>query len=238
MLIQSYVIQRVLCVQVGNDTGTAFVVENHEKQYIVTARHVVAVAGDDMGPSEILVQRKRQWMPVPVSVVALGEGEKDIAVLAPASPVAVVGAQPVLTGRLAYGQQVRFLGFPFGWVGGGEELTNGYPLPFVNAGIVSAILAPDGPSDATTIYVDAHGNPGFSGGPLVYEPVESQESFGIAGVVTDRLVDPSTETHVGFVRAVGIKTALEMIEENPIGAPISPRGPSRLAFGEVRCGAD
>ena len=44
----------------------------------------------------------------------LGEGEADIAVLAPASPVAVVGAQPILAGRLAYGQQVRFLGFRLG----------------------------------------------------------------------------------------------------------------------------
>ena len=225
MLIQSYVVQRVLCVRVGSDTGSAFVVENDQKQYIVTARHVVAAADDNIGPNEILVQRERQWMSVPVSVVALGEGETDIAVLAPTSPVAVVGAQPVLAGRLAYGQQVRFLGFPFGWASGGEELTNGYPLPFVKAGIVSAILAPDGPSGATTIYVDAHGNPGFSGGPLVYEPVETQERFGIAGVISDILVESSTKNHVGFVRAVGIRAAVEMIEGNPIGAPLPSVGP-------------
>ena len=76
-------LQRVLCVRVGSATGSAFVVEHDQKQYIVTARPVVAAVDDTIGPSEILVRRKRRWMTVPVAVVALGEGETGVAVLAP-----------------------------------------------------------------------------------------------------------------------------------------------------------
>ena len=219
MLIKTYVLQRVLCIRVGGNTGTAFLVEHDKKQYIVTARHVVADAG--RGLSEVLVRHDRQWKRAPVSVVALGEANKDVAVLAHVGgPLAVVGEQPGLEGRVAFGQPVCFLGFPFGWDGGGEEVANGYPLPFVKAGIVSAVLPPSGPDNATTLYIDAHGNAGFSGGPLVYEPVEGQAPFAIAGVIVDMLLDSSTKTHAGFVRAVGIKEVVDMIEGNPIGAPL------------------
>ena len=123
------------------------------------------------------------------------------------------------TFTVSHGQPVRFLGFPFGW-DGGEEVVSGYPIPFVKAGIVSAVLTPSGPDGVTTLYIDAHGNPGFSGGPLVYEPVEAQAPFGIAGVIVNMLLDSSTKTHVGFVRAVGIKEVVDMIQGNPIGAPL------------------
>ena len=108
----------------GSDTGTTFVVERDDKQYILAVRHVVAVAGDDIGPSRTLGQHTRQWTPVHVSAVASGHGETEVAVLSPTSSIAVVGAQPGLAGRLAYGRPTRFQGLPFGSAVGGEELTN------------------------------------------------------------------------------------------------------------------
>ena len=36
-------------------------------------------------------------------------------------------------------------------------------MPFVKAGIVSAMI----PESPERIYIDAHGNPGFSGAPLI-----------------------------------------------------------------------
>ena len=125
-------------------------------------------------------------------------GETDIAVLAPTSPVAVVGAQPVLAGRLAYGQQVASWASPSGGPSGGEELTNGYPLPFVKAGIVSAILAPPTGRAAQPRSTSTPRQPGVQRRPLVYEPVETQERFGIAGVISDILVESSTKKPRGI----------------------------------------
>ena len=219
MLIQTYVLQRVLCIRVGRNSGTAFLVEHDRKQYIVTARHVLGDIG--AGLSEVLVRHDKQWKRAPISTVALGEGKRDVAVLSHVGgPLAVVGAQPDLDVSVVFGQPVRFLGFPFGWDGGGEEVANGYPLPYVKSGIVSAVIPPTGPDDVTTLYIDAHGNAGFSGGPLVYEPIEKQAAFCIAGVIVDMVVDSSTNTHAGFVRAVGIKEVVDMIQGNPIGAPL------------------
>ena len=220
MLIMTYIIQRVLCISDGRNTGTAFLVEHDGKQYIVTARHVIADIEHEQ--SKVLVRHDRRWKRHPVSIVGLGEGEKDVAVLASVGgPLALVGKQPGLEGSVTYGQPVRFLGFPYGWDGGGENLTDGYPFPYVKAGIVSAVISRSGPEGATILYIDAHGNPGFSGGPLVYEPVgRNQTPFAIAGVIVDIVVDSSTKANEGFVRAVGIKAVVDMIEANPIGTPI------------------
>ncbi len=111
------------------------------------------------------------------------------------------------SGRLTFGQSVAFLGFPFGWDQGAENLNNGYPMPFVKAGIVSAILGPP----LSSIYLDAHGNPGFSGGPLIF--AEPKKPATIAGVICSAPGDPQTNEHAGFVRAILIERVLAIVDE-------------------------
>ena len=46
-----------------------------------------------------------------------------------------------------------------------RDLNDGYPLPFVKQGIISAIDFL--PNNHVVVYIDATGNPGFSGGPII-----------------------------------------------------------------------
>ncbi len=171
------VVAHTFLIRYNNGTGTAFAINRGGKQYLITARHVVQ--GITSG-QQIHLRKDEQWEPISIKVAGLGVGNTDIAVLATDIQLAPSHVFEVAPGGLGYAQAVYFLGFPFGWDGEGGDINNGFPLPFVKAGIVSAIVH----TDATLIYIDGHGNKGFSGGPLVFVTGEGQESkLRIAGVV-------------------------------------------------------
>ena len=223
-MITSNVIQRTLHIKRDNSEGTAFTLDHGGKQYLVTARHVVeGIASGE----RIFVVHGGQRKPVKIRVVGVGEGDVDVAVLAcqqqlsPMHPL-----EPSEPKDFFYGQQVYFLGFPFGWNSGGEDINHGWPLPFVKAGIISA-MSFSTPVDR--IYIDAHVNKGFSGGPLVFSPLGRQNVLHVAGVVVGypKLFQPVVDDHgnpvarvkenPGIVVAIGIQHVVALIEANPIG---------------------
>lgn len=233
-LITSNVIHRTFHIGWRDSIGTAFAIDRASKQYLVTARHVVKEikSGD-----AIKLFHEGKWKDLPVDVVGIGKGEIDVAVLACSVRLSLALSLVASAGDIVYGQQVFFLGYPFGWDGGGEQMNRGVPLPFVKAGIVSAI----GSGDVTKIYLDAHGNKGFSGGPVVFVPNgRPRNEWRVAGIISyypqprsswqpivDRngnsLTNPAGEPigyvqeNPGIVVAIGIKHALELIDANPIG---------------------
>ncbi|MDE0177066.1 MAG: S1C family serine protease [Gammaproteobacteria bacterium] len=189
--------------------GTAFTIDRNDQQYIVTARHVVEGIQDG---DEIEVWHERKWKPLLVEVVGVGEDDAiDIAVLR--SDIHLTPTHPLepTQGGLLIGQSVAFLGFPFGMeMDEARHLNNGYPAPFVKAGIVSAI---QGSPKFHSIWIDAHGNRGFSGGPLLFTAMPEQVGKDkVAGIISSASLDPETGENAGLVRAVPIKHAIEMIE--------------------------
>jgi hypothetical protein len=83
---------------------------------------------------------------------------------------------------IQYGQDVFFAGFPFGLFTGGANINDLYPVAFVKKGIMSASANEKG---ATTIYIDGHNNPGFSGGPIVFRDFgERKLVYKVAAVVS------------------------------------------------------
>ena len=116
-----------------------------------------------------------------------------------------------------------------------ENMNRELPVPFVKAGVVSAIIT----GDASWIYIDAHGNKGFSGGPVVFSPNSQQSNdLQVAGVVAKApkplleavvgksgrpLVDNEGEPiayfpeNQGFVIAFDILHATNLIDDNPVG---------------------
>ncbi len=216
MIVTTNSLQRTLCIKKGNSLGTAFTVDHDDRQYLVTAHHVVeGIARNDV----IEIRRERQWYSTQVELVAGGGGQLDVAVLACSALVTPTHPlRPTIAG-LAQGQAVAFLGFPFGWNSGAERINNGYPLPFVKAGIVSALIF----DTVDRIYIDAHGNRGFSGGPVIFTEPGQPPRYQVAGVVSDSPPDPITNGHAGFVRAISIRHVVELIHRNPIGFPLGRR---------------
>ena len=233
-MVTTNVIYRTFHIQWNEDRGTAFTIDHGKRQYLVTARHVVEgiESGDNIG-----IFHEKEWKSLAVKVVGIGQGVIDVAVLACSFRLSPSFPLEASLESLAYGQSVAFLGYPFGWIVGGEQINRGIPLPFVKGGIVSAIES----GDASRIFLDAHGNEGFSGGPVVFVPAGQATELRVAGVVAyyptpilRPIVDRSRKTirtregepvayvteNPGILVAIGIGHALELIEANPIGFPL------------------
>ena len=233
-MVTSNVYQRTFMIRYGGEGATAFVVDWESRQYLVTARHVTkGISGTD----QIDVFHDGKWKKLDVTVVGVGSDNVDITVLACdlllASPS--LALEPTM-GNLAYSQQVYFVGFPFLWTAGGENINRDFPLPFAKTGIVSAIEI-----GGSALYIDAHGNKGFSGGPVVFVPSGQVRDFRVAGIVSgyptpvlmpivdkhgDPILDGSGQPvayfneNPGIVIATNIKYATDLMDANPIGFPL------------------
>ena len=219
-MITANVIQRTFFVKIGSSLGTAFTIDHDGKQYLVTARHVVGSA-----VQSIEVFHNRRWESLGVTPVGIGQGAVDVAVFAPNIILSPPHPLEATSAGLIYGQPVSFLGFPFGWDGGLAHMNNGFPLPFVKAGILSAM--PTG----RTMWIDAHGNRGFSGGPVVFQPAppSGNTPWKVAGIVTKAGLDPTTHENAGFVIAELIASATDLVAQRPIGpATFGPTYPGNL----------
>ena len=231
-MITSNVIHRTFHIRYRNGTGTAFAIDRDGRQYLITARHLVegVAAGDSVD-----LFHEKQWKKLAVDVVGIGCNGIDVTVLA--CPIQLAPPLPLeaSSAGLVFGQPVYFLGFPFAWDSGLENINRGLPVPFVKAGVVSAMI----PGNASHIYVDAHGNKGFSGGPVVFVPNGRQPNeFCVAGVVSnyptpilepvvtrsgDHLTDANNipvayfPENPGLIVAFDIPHATDMIKANPIG---------------------
>ena len=223
-MVTSNVIQRMFKIRRGESQGTAFTIDRAGRQYLVTARHVIESASG----GSLSIWHEEQWKTLNVNVVGAGEGEVDVAVLAPLfqiSPMHLL--ETADSSQTYYGQQVYILGFPHGYDSGGEEINRGLPIPFVKSGIISAFAF----GDVKQIYIDTQVNEGFSGGPVVFRPLQggNPHELRVAGVVTgyvshSRALHDADGNHLANVKentgiaiAVGVQHATDLIDANQIG---------------------
>ena len=110
-MVPSNILQRTFRVQYGQQTGTCFTIEVDSKQYIVTARHVL----EGIHQNDTLhLQHERQWKEFPVSLVGVGNGDVDIAVVAARHVLSPTHQLIPTTQDLYLSQDIYFLGFPYG----------------------------------------------------------------------------------------------------------------------------
>jgi hypothetical protein len=178
--VPSNVYTRVLMVQVGDKRGTAFTMEVDQRQYLVTAKHMVA----GLKPEDsIEIFKGGQWSAINIKVFRCDD-PVDIAVLVPPTQLTPTFSLEPVTMQHGYfvGQDAFFAGFPFGLSMPGRDLNGPFPFALVKKGTISAIVEEKG---ATVLLLDGHNNFGFSGGPMVYRDLNQTEVvFYLAGVVS------------------------------------------------------
>jgi hypothetical protein len=178
--ITANVFRRVLMIRGMGSTsfGTGFTLEADGRQYLVTAKHVVAGLKTE---GSIEIRQGEAWLPLPVKVLRCDD-PVDIAVLVPPKQLTVVfPLEPTMKG-MRYGQDVYFVGFPYGLFTNGEGINGGFPLAFIKKAIMSASTNDRG---VLAIFLDGQNNPGFSGGPIVYRDLDKSDfTYKVMGVVS------------------------------------------------------
>lgn len=223
-MVTSNAIQRTIHLRFAGQIATAFFIDVGSRQYLVTAKHVVP---DFRGEGAISIFHDNDWRDIGARLVGHAPGEADISVLA--LPYRIAGAdlvlQPDATG-LAVGQDVFFLGFPFGLFGEMGAANNHYPLPFAKRATVSCFE--HNLHGLHRIFLDGNNNPGFSGGPVVF-CVPGTNNFRVAGVISGyryedqpvfhgaELLPLSTRHNTGIIFSYGIGYATSLVQGNPIG---------------------
>ncbi len=176
----SNVIYRVLKIRTPTATGSAFTIEVDGRQYLITARHLLAGFGSE-GDIDLWIEGR--WSRLRGRAIYPASGAVDAAALDLGRPVTVTFPLEPSAGGLTLGQQVYFLGYPYGLgtAGASAPIPPGFgEIPFLKSGIVSAL--DDRDPEANLLYLDGQNNPGFSGGPIVFWHAESRR-FRVAGVV-------------------------------------------------------
>jgi hypothetical protein len=232
------VLFRVLMVQSQYGRGTIFSLDVDQREYWITAKHVLtgakhppyghvtekAVSLRLLNPG----QSGEVWRDETFTVVDPGDDKVDIVVLAPShllleKPLPSVKASSI---GLLLGGDCEFLGFPYGsaWR---ASFSNGdsYWMPFMKHCTVSAFVS----TDPIIWLLDGIANEGFSGGPVVFKTGPEQQILGVisgyhtevAEVVPVDTTAPNPKETVnvnsGFILAFDIHYAIDAIHKNPVG---------------------
>lgn len=214
--------------------GTAFVLDIQDRQYLVTASHVIeSIYGEGI----IHILQDKKWRPFEVTVVGKGDAnnpETDIAVLAAKIYFPVPLALPFNPSvvNMFWGQQVYFCGFPYGFYTD-IDIAEGHPVAMTKGAVLSGMHTKSGtlPERERGLFVlDGHNNIGFSGGPAVFQLGEDRNAdFQVFGVVMGyrrakvdikhegKETGLTSQENTGLVLCPSIVRAIDMIEANPIG---------------------
>jgi hypothetical protein len=212
------VFERVLHIRFGigtphDTTATGFTLDLDGRQYLITAKHLVAGLKDE---DTINLHKGDKWTPLRVRVFRC-EDPIDIAILIPPAqltPALVLEPDPT---QFFFGQDAYFVGFPYGISMRAPEAMGDRPFPFIRRAAISSKVTVNAEKQAEKLLLDGYNNPGFSGGPIVYRDMnKSTAVFKVAAVVS------------GFIPEVVPVTRKHSIESREVASPEGKAQPWRV----------
>jgi hypothetical protein len=237
------ILSRMSIVKSRFGMGTIFSIDVDQREYWITAKHVLN--GVEHPPFGSMVEKSVQlqvldptaneekWLSVNFKVIDPG---KDIDIVVLAAPATLlpnpVDSAAVSSVGVVLGGECEFLGFPYG---GGWQAKFGndtrYWMPYIKHCYVSGL--PDGPIRVWVL--DGINNKGFSGGPVVFGTGADQKIMAVvssyrtepAEVVASLVPEKSASTpkpkppqvnvNSGFMIAFDMSPAIDAIHSNPVG---------------------
>lgn len=175
MFPSTNILKRTFHLRSGDSTGTCFTMEVRGRQFLVTAAHCLAAG---VGTNVIQVLKGSDWISLACRVVSHAD-VPDIAVLALEEVIGATYPCEPSTKGMVLGQDIFFLGFPYGLTAKAPD--SEFPLPLVKKGTLSRFHVEDG---VETVLLDGINNAGFSGGPAVFYSPGNPNDIYIAGVVS------------------------------------------------------
>ena len=217
-MITTNIIQRVFLIRINDVQGTSFTIEHGGKQFLISAKHIF-ININDKGNVTFLIFRSGSWGVLTSKIHYHTNPIIDIAVIELVSDLSPRHELEITEGNMVLGQDVFFLGFPYGLFTDSNTINNGFPFPFVKKAICSSITF--NVSEGGRIYLDGHNNPGFSGGPAVFQDLHSRK-LKLCGVISGyisqkgQIVSPvgnlEYTENAGIIICHSIKHAKEIID--------------------------
>ena len=225
-MITSNVIHRTFQIKWRNRIGSCFTIDVDGKQYLCSAKHYL----NDYRTGQIELFYREKWHNLEVEFVGHGSENTDICVLSPKIQLSPPHSLSATSAGLIFGQDVYFLGFPYGIQLEVGDLNRFFPLPLVKKATVSSFFG----GNQKIILLDGHNNRGFSGGPVVFKKVGSTKNeLRVAAIISGYKFEPEPifdekgkktslryYANTGIILSYDIKHALDAIRENPIGFEI------------------
>jgi len=220
-MIPTSIAFRTIHIAYKTSTGTCFVLDYDNKEYYITAKHVVDGLKTD---ESIHIFFDKKWNEFNIKLVGHSDAS-DISVFVVPDLKFGGDSMKASSNRIYYGQEIFFLGFPYNIQHRLPSREAAPPMPFVKKGILSNFHIT---KQFKVLYLDGINNPGFSGGPIVYYNVK-EKSFELCGIISGfryekqyaTFKESSTELEVklntGIIIGYSIEAALELIKQNPIG---------------------
>jgi hypothetical protein len=200
-VITANVWERVVQIECGRDVGTGFTFDHNGVQFLVTAKHVVEsgasmvvrIRGRDVAISSDELER----LTVPVAAA-------DVAVFRLGRPITPNHRLPFVD-EIIFGQNCYFLGFPLGVT---FDIGEFEYFPLVKRATVSGKNHQI--NGRYVLLLDGWNNPGFSGGPVVCRPPNTdptEEPFRVCGIITAYYPQPEGLT-VGGQQILGAEVLM------------------------------
>lgn len=219
------VYDRVFEVRWNGATGTAFTSDIGGRQYLISAKHVF----DGLKNSDqIELFLDSRWKEVGVTIIGQSSGDSDVIVLTPSHPIGANHPLALSKGGVILGQDVFFVGFPFGLHSTVIASDGELHLPLVKKACLSGCHENSG---NRVWLLDGFNNPGFSGGPVIAVNQPAKEAvFGIISGyrfseelvhIQGKQTDASVRANTGIIYAYSAAMAIDLIEKNPTGIEIN-----------------
>src|SRR5262249_52050770 len=156
------ILESVFLLKNGEQFGSSFTVEVENRQYLITAKHLVKGVNDG---DAVEILHDGQWKSIRVRKLDTEPGEVDISVLVLPMQISPAHRLELGTRGLAVSQSTYFLGFPLGLRTDVPTLNRGFPVPLVKRALCAGFYTP---GKYEVVFLDGVNNGGFSGGPVVF----------------------------------------------------------------------
>ena len=182
---------RVLMIKTDRGLGTGFTLDVDGRQYLVTARHMVKGLEPETTVSVARYDASGKVKYVDYRMkVLMCDDPVDIAVLIPPEQLTLsTTLEPAGSGNSPlFGQELYFVGFPFGRLHmettATPEIVLRSPFAYIRRAILSSMNTLQTRDKTTTEYMlDGYNMGGFSGSPVVYYPRDGASDMKVVAVI-------------------------------------------------------
>ena len=128
--------KRIYQLKFDTITGTTFLLDHEEKNYLITARHILKGAKDKQ-ILQLEIYQDSTWKSAIGQVFLHNNSTVDVAVIKPLEISYVDSPIKISSDNAVLGDEGYFLGFPFGFRTSASGMNDGFPFPLIKKAVFS-----------------------------------------------------------------------------------------------------